>query len=66
MPSAQELFNIADYFDMSLSEFFDGENETSPTAQKAINAIRNLSEADAALMLAMIQRLTLPLRDIPE
>ena len=24
MPSAQELFNIADYCDMSLSELFDG------------------------------------------
>lgn len=66
MPSAQELFNIADYFDMSLSEFFDGENETSPTAQKAINAIRKLSEQDAALVLAMIQRLSLPLQDSDE
>lgn len=63
MPSAQELFNIADYFDMTLSEFFDGENETSPTAQKAINKIRTLSEQDAALVLAMIQRLSLPLRE---
>lgn len=65
MPSAQELFNIADYFDMSLSEFFDGENETSPTAQKAIYAIRKLDERDAALALELIQRLTLPLREVP-
>lgn len=63
MPSAQELFNIADYFDMSLSEFFDGENETSPTAQKVINAIRKLNEADVALILDLIQRLALPLRE---
>lgn len=62
MPSAQELFNIADYFDMSLSEFFDGENEPSPTAQQAINAIRNLNEQDAALVLTMIRRLSLPLQ----
>lgn len=63
MPSAQELFNIADYFDMTLSEFFDEENEISPTAQKAINAIRKLNEQDAALVLAMIRRLSLPLQE---
>lgn len=63
MPSAQELFNIADYFDMTLAEFFDDKNETSPTAQKAIRAIRKLDERDAELALGLIQRLTLPLRD---
>ena len=62
MPSAQELFNIADYFDMTLSEFFDEENEISPTAQRAINAIRQLNERDAELVLSLIQRLTLPLK----
>ena len=63
-PSTQELFNIADYFNMSLSEFFDEENVESPTVQKAIDAIRKLSEQDAALALAMIQRLSLPLREV--
>ena len=63
-PSTQELFNIADYFNMSLSEFFDEENVESPTVQKAIDAIRKLSEQDAALALAMIQRLSLPLRRV--
>ena len=62
-PSTQELFNIADYFDMNLSEFFDEENTLSPTVQKAIDAIRELNEQDAALVLAMIQRLSLPLRE---
>ena len=62
-PSTQELFNIADYFNMSLSEFFDEENVESPTVQKAIDAIRKLSEQEAALALAMIQRLSLPLRE---
>lgn len=66
MPSAQELFNIADYFDMTLAEFFDEENETSPTAQKAIRAIRKLDERDAELALGLIQRLALPLREDTE
>ena len=48
---------------MSLSEFFDEENVESPTVQKAMDAIRKLSEQDAALALAMIQRLSLPLRE---
>ena len=61
LPSSQELFNIADYFDMSMSEFFDEGNVLSPTVQKAINAIRKLNEQDAALVLSMIQRLSLPL-----
>ena len=58
MPSAQELFNIADYFDMTLSEFFDEENVESPTVQKAID--------DAELVLSLIQRLTLPLKGSSE
>ena len=63
MPSTQELFNIADYFDMSLAEFLAEARSLSPTVQKAIDAIRELNEQDAALVLAMIQRLSLPLRE---
>lgn len=63
MPSAQELFNIADYFDMTLSEFFDEGNVLTPTVQRAINVIRKLNEQDASLALSMIQRLSLPLRE---
>lgn len=66
MPSAQELFNIADYFDMTLSEFFDEENDVYPAAQKAIKEIRCLNERDAELALTLIQRLTLPLRENSE
>lgn len=58
MPSAKQLFNIADYFDMSLSEFFDEGNNVTPTVQKAINAIRELGEEDAALVLSFIIRIT--------
>ena len=66
MPSTQELFNIADYFDMNLSEFFDEGNTLSPAVQKAIDAIRKLSEQDATLILAVVQRLSLPLQDRDE
>ena len=66
MPSTQELFNIADSFDMNLSEFFDEGNTLSPAVQKAIDAIRKLSEQDATLILAVVQRLSLPLQDSDE
>lgn len=66
MPSTQELFNISDYFDMNLSEFFDEGNTLSPAVQKAIDAIRKLSEQDAALVLAVVQRLSLPVQDSGE
>ena len=66
MPSTQELFNIADHFDMNLSEFFDEGNTLSPAVQKAIDAIRKLSEQDATLILAVVQRLSLPLQDSDE
>ncbi len=57
MPSVKQLFNIVDYFDMSMSEFFDEENDTSPTVQKAVTAIRELEEDDAALVLSFIVRI---------
>ena len=63
LPSTQELFNIADYFDMSLSEFFDEEAPICPAAQRAIKEIRHLDEQDAELALILIQRLALPLRE---
>lgn len=64
LPSTQELFNIADYFDMSLSEFFDEELVISPAAQKAIRAIRSLSEEDAKLVLSLVERLAQPGNDV--
>ena len=66
LPSVQELFNIADYFDMTLSEFFNEEDHTCPAAQKAIKVIRLLRSQDAELALALIQRLTLPLQECAE
>lgn len=57
MPSVKQLFNIVDYFDMSMSEFFDEQNNTSPTVQKVVTAIRELEEDDAALVLSFIVRI---------
>ena len=58
MPSVKQLFNIADYFDLSMSAFFDEENTVSPIVQKAINEIRELDDDDAALILSVILRIS--------
>lgn len=58
LPSVQQLFNIADYFDMSMAEFFEEDDHTSPVLQKAIHELRKLSDADVESLLGIIQRLS--------
>ncbi len=57
LPSIQQLYNIADYFDMTLSEFFDVEKTYSPSVCKAARLMDSLDEHDAELILAIIQRM---------
>lgn len=68
LPSVKQLFNIADYFDMTLSEFFEPDNQDSPTVRKAIQELRKLSDDDVKLLLAVIRRLALLSADgiVPE
>ena len=54
LPSVKQLFNIADYFNVSLSEFFSEKNPDPPAVREAVNAIRHLSERDARLILELI------------
>lgn len=58
LPSVRQLFNIADYFDMSMSEFFSEESGDPPTVRKAVRALRQLDESDAALVLTVVRRLS--------
>lgn len=59
LPSVKQLFNIADYFDMTLSEFFDPGNQDSPIVRSAIRELRKLDDDDVKLLLAVIQRISL-------
>lgn len=59
LPSVKQLFNIADYFDMTLSEFFEPDNQDSPAVRTAIQGLRKLNDDDVELLLAVIQRLAL-------
>lgn len=58
LPSTRQLFNIADYFEMSLSEFFDEGKHDSALVQEAIQELRHMEERDVRLLLDLIRRIT--------
>lgn len=55
-PSVKELYNIVDYFDMTMSEFFDPETHDSPSVRRAIRALRRLRDEDVERLLSVILR----------
>lgn len=57
LPSAKQLFNIADYFHLTVAEFFDDGKHDSPVVLEAIQTLRQLSDDDAALILELLQRI---------
>lgn len=59
LPSVKQLFNIADYFDMTLSEFFDPGDQDPPATRSAIRELRKLDDDDVKLLLPLIQRIAL-------
>ena len=60
LPSAKQLFNIADYFHLTVAEFFDDAKHDSPDVLEAIQALRRLSDDDALLILELIHRIAQP------
>jgi len=56
-PSMKQLFNIADYFHLTVSEFFDEGKHDSPAVLEAAQALRQLSDEDARLVLSLIRRI---------
>ena len=60
LPSAKQLFNIADYFHLTVAEFFDDGKHDSPVVLEAIQTLRQLSDDDAALILELLQRIAKP------
>lgn len=68
LPSVRQLFNLADYFDITLSEFFDEQNHDSPALREAIPLLRRLDETDPEAMLAMLTllRRAVPKKELPK
>lgn len=57
LPSVKQLFNLADYFDISMSEFFD-ESTDNPERMHEITAlIKQLNDEDFDRILDLIKRL---------
>ena len=57
LPSVKQLFNIADYFCLTVSEFFDDGKHDSPAVLEAIQTLRQLNDEDVKLMLELIHRM---------
>ena len=57
LPSVKQLFNIADYFHLSVSEFLDDGKHDSPLVLEATQALRQLSDNDVRLVLELIRRI---------
>ena len=53
----KQLFNIADYFHLSVSEFFDDGKHDSSLVLEATQALRQLSDNDVRLVLELIRRI---------
>lgn len=58
LPSVKQLFNIADYFHLTVSEFFDEEKHDSPALLETIQALRQLNDDDVKLILELIHRIS--------
>lgn len=57
LPSMSEFFSICEYFHISPSDFFDG-NQSNPLLNtKVSNAINSLDENDLSLIIDLINRL---------
>lgn len=57
LPSVRQLFNIADYFHLTVSEFFDDGKCDSPVVLEVVQALRQLDDGDAKLVLELVRRI---------
>lgn len=53
LPSVRQLYNLADYFNITLSEFFDENDHDSPAVRECIPLLRFLDRNDPEMLLAV-------------
>lgn len=63
-PSMKQLMNIADFFNMTLSEFFDEDLHDSPQIRQIIQELRSLPEKDVHITYELVLRLAEKQKDI--
>ena len=57
LPSLSEFLYICEYLEISPMEFFNEESGTTITKQKAIDAIRKMSDKDVGLIMGFVERM---------
>ena len=63
LPSIKQLYNIADYFNVSLAEFFDESQLDSPLLCEVKYEAQKLNDDDLAALLSIIRRMSSYVRD---
>lgn len=56
LPSLSEFLYLCEYLGISPMEFFNEESGTTITKQKAIDAIRKMSDEDVELIMGFVER----------
>ncbi len=57
LPSMSEFISICEYFGITPKEFFDDENSNPMLHGDIIDALNEISDSDAELILALVKRL---------
>lgn len=57
-PSFRQLLNIADFFNMTLSEFFDEGLHDSPQIRKIVQKLRTMTDEDVRFTYELVLRLS--------
>ena len=57
LPSIQQFLKICNYFELTPMEFFDTKTAYPKLVRQTIDEVRDLSEKDLQLLLAIIERL---------
>ena len=57
LPSMSEFISICEYLGVTLKEFFDDENSDPVLHREFIDALNEISDSDANLILELIKRL---------
>lgn len=55
LPSVKQLYNICDYFDISLSQFFDDDKPSSLLFCTTVDALKELDDCELILFHNLVQ-----------
>lgn len=56
LPSVKQLYNICDFFGITLSQFFDENNNSSQLYYQTVNAMQDLDESELEPIFMVVTR----------